>query len=95
MVVQLRLRAFSTAATQNLLEAGRCSCDMPEIAEILALPMVLARDRMFQLRSFEAATSGFTCAFFFGGMSTRGERPSVWLSRLNAVIGDSGSPTIH
>jgi hypothetical protein len=28
-----------------------------------------ARDRMFRLRSLKAAISGFTCAFFFGGMS--------------------------
>ena len=39
-----------------------------------------ARDRMFRLRSFKAATAGFTCAFFFGGMITRGERLAVWLS---------------
>jgi hypothetical protein len=37
---------------------------------------------MFRLRSFKAAPSGFTCAFFFGGMSTRGDRPAVWLSMV-------------
>jgi hypothetical protein len=40
----------------------------------------LARDRMFRLRSLKMASSAFTCAFLFGGMSTLGERASVWFS---------------
>jgi hypothetical protein len=47
-----------------------CHCRLPS----------RARDRMFRMRYFKDATAGFTCAFFFGGMSTRGERLAVWVS---------------
>ena len=40
----------------------------------------LARDRRLRFRSLRTATSGFNCAFFFGGMSTLGKRVAVWFS---------------
>jgi len=40
----------------------------------------LARERMFRFRSLVVDVAGLTWAFFFGGMSTRGERFFVWFS---------------